>query len=675
MLRFHLPLLLGAASTAAAAASSITTEGTLAFGGGGALLDGNRPAWQRTFQHQKDGYGGLEDFTLTRRTPDTLFRVEARAVLGDADYRLAARWERFDAFYVDAGHQTFRTFYDGSGGFFLPRSLSFDALEESLHIDRASWWFEIGTLTPSAPQWRLRYARQTRQGNKSSTRWGDSNLVGAPYTVRSIVPATFAIDETRDIVTLDVEQQTDETTWAAGARVERSRVANANYVRRRPTEPQSRYVTARDEIQTDLFTAHSFFERTVSEQLRYSAGGLISTLDTNTAGSRIDGPAFNAAYNATFAQRQAFDMGFYGLLGGTQLKQYIGNLNFVYEPRKHWSVRPTVKYEHLRKEGIADFIDTNVLFGTLAPVQNQVAANSANSWNEFTEEIEVRTTRWPGWVVDLRGLWSQGTGHLVEQSVIVPTQVRLIDRDTEYDRFGQKYTFNAAWYPKSGFTLSTQYYFKLRVNDYRATRDNTPDRNPDRYPHYVIDQDLATHDVNLRVSWRPAARLAFVARYELQQSDIVSTLAGHPEEQTRNLTRHIAGLSSTWTATSRLYLTASLNRTSDRLETPVHRFNVTSESDYFNGSVAAGYALGKVTDLYLDYTFYRADNAVDHSLVTLPLDAEQRQDSVFLTWVRRHRPHLTYTGKLGYGANRDAMTGGINNYDAFMLYGKVQYSF
>ena len=93
-------------------------HGTIGVAAGGALVDGDQPAFQERFRQRKDGYGGLEDFSLTRTTNDSLFRLTARAIPGNEDYQVSARWERFDAFYVQANYQQFRTFYDGAGGFF-----------------------------------------------------------------------------------------------------------------------------------------------------------------------------------------------------------------------------------------------------------------------------------------------------------------------------------------------------------------------------------------------------------------------------------------------------------------------------------------------------------------------------------------------------------------------------
>ena len=660
------------------ASAQIVTSGTIAVGGGGALLDGDRPAFQENTRHNKEGYGGIENFTWSRTTDATLLRFDARAIPGDEDYQLTARWEKFDAFYVEANYKQFRTFYDGSGGRFLPRNLAISYFDEALALDRSYFSFEIGTLVPNRPLWRLRYDRTTRDGTKNSLRWGDSNLAGQPFVPRAFIPSYLLVDEERDIITAEVGEQTDTANWKVAGRYERTKVHNRHVARRRALEPQNRYVTMNEGTDTDLFSGHGFYERIFHENLRASAGGLITSIDTNITGSKIYGATPNAEYSPTFAQRQTGDVGYYGLSGGSRMKQYIGNLNVFYHPAKYWIVRPGVKYEHLRRDSDEGHVDTDFGGGAAAPaILRQIETDSRNSWNEFTEELEVRYLRWAKWTLDARGQWNQGTGNLVEQSILLPNSTSVLDRETDYDRFGQRYILNASWYIRPGLTLAAQYNYRLKIADYTHLRDSSSNgsRSIDRYPAFIIDQDIASHDGNIRVSWRPKSMLGFVTRYAHQRSTVTSTMDGLPEIQDGLLTRHVITQTATWNPTPRLYLTGAVSVTYDQLVVPPHRLTMNSDNNYTSASLGAGYALGKVTDLYLDANYYRADNYTDNPAVTLPLNAGQKLQSAFLTWVRRHSDRVIYTAKYGYATNRDGTFGGLNDFDAHIFYGKVQYKF
>ena len=655
-----------------------TVSGTIGVAAGGALVDGDQPAFQQRFRQRKDGYAGLEDLAVTRTTATSLFRIDGRFMEGVDDYRLAARYERFDAFYVEANFRSFRTFYDGSGGRFLPRDLSITWFNENLTLDRSFFSLELGTLVPNRPTWRLRYDRNTRTGTKSSIRWGDSNLAGQPFVPRAFIPSYYLIDEDRDIVTLDVSDRTDNANWELGGRYERTNVGNKHVARRRVGEAADRYVTQKEGISSDLFAGHGFYERIFHEKLRASAGGLITTIDSDVTGSKIYGGTPDADYSPTFARRQAQDIGYFGLIGTTRMKQYLGNLNAVYEPTKFWSIRPGVKYEHLRQDSGEDHTDTDVGGGAAAAAINrQIEAASRNSWNEVTEELEVRYKRWADWVLDVRGQWNQGTGNLVEESILVPNAVRVIDRESEYERIGQRYILNASWYVRPGLTIAAQYNYRLKIANYEHRRDSTSNgsRSPDRYPAFIVDQDIESHDGNIRVSWRPKAMLSFVTRYAHQRSTVTSTMDGLPEIQNGVLTRHVLTQTATWNPTARLYFTGAVNVTYDQLTVPPHRLTFNSDNNYTSASLGAGYALGKVTDVYLEANHYRADNYTDNPAVTLPLNAGQKTQSAFLTWVRRHSDRLIYTAKYGYAINRDGTFGGLNDFNAHLFYGKVQYKF
>ena len=53
------------ALSAASASAQVSVSGVVGLAAGGALLDGDRPAFQETLRLKKDGYGGLEALTVS----------------------------------------------------------------------------------------------------------------------------------------------------------------------------------------------------------------------------------------------------------------------------------------------------------------------------------------------------------------------------------------------------------------------------------------------------------------------------------------------------------------------------------------------------------------------------------------------------------------------------------
>lgn len=661
---------------AAALAADVTTEGTISVGAGGALLNGDRPSFQQVYQHRKDGFGGIEELRVTSESKEWLFRFDGRLLPGDDDYKLSARLEKPDKFYVTAGFESYRVWYDGSGGIFRPTNTSFVMFGEDLSLTRSKAWLELGAYTSDKTLFRFRYERNDRDGNKGTTYWADSNLVGAPYATRNIVAGFHDLDEVTHSFSADVGNEEKETVkWKVGARYSETELNNKRNTRRRPFESADRIVTQKDQTKTDMFAAHGFYERKVNEQLTVSGGALITDLDTNLAGSRIYGQSYDPVFDPAYVRRQQRDEGYYDLTGHGNLKQTVLNLNAVYVPKKNWSVRPAIRFENLHQETISEFMETNIGAGpAFAAIVEEVEGEQKKKWNEWSEAVEVRYTGTPNWTYSAKAEWVQGSG-TTEEERILHTGVLTIDRDNDNERMSQKYSLKANWYAQPGLTIAAQFYYKSNTNDYDAVRDNTPPGTADRYPAYITDQDFETNDFNLRVSWRPMSLLSFVTRYDHQQSKIVSQEAGLAKERSSKLTSHILSESITWNPTNRLYLNVNVNFTWDQLATPAYRFVLNSDNNYVNGSIGGGYALAKLDDVYFDYSFFRANNFIDNSDLSLPFGADQKQQGAFLTWVRRQSEHLTYTVKYGYMKNVDGTWAGLNDFKAHVIYAKVQYHF
>ncbi len=660
---------------AALFAADVTTEGTLTVGGGGALLDGDRPAFQKITQHKKDGFGGIENFRLTAEGEDYIFRFDAKLMAGDDDYRAALRYEKTDRYWVAAGFEQFRVYYDGSGGYFAPTDTSFVMFDEDLSLRRTKLWAEIGAYTANKTLIKLRYERRGRDGTKSSTAWADTNLVGT-FGTRNVVPSFYDLDEVVHSFTLDVGNDTQENVkWNVGARYQETELDNRKWSRRRPFESADRQITTKDQTQTDIFAVHGFYQRTINEKLTVSAGALRTDLDSNIRGSRTYGQTYDPVYDPAYIRRQQRDEGYNDLHGDAELKQTVLNLNAVYVPQKHWSIRPSIRFENLHQETMAEFIETNVGAGpAFTAILEEGEGDHNKKWDEFAEALELRYTGKPDWTFSAEGEWIQGSGDLHEQRILHHTIVS-VDRHMDNERNSQKYSLNANWYAKPGLTFASQYYFKVNTNDYDATVDNTPATGGDRYPAFITDQDFETHDVNFRLSWRPMSLLGLVTRYDLQQSKIISQEAGLQKADSSKYNSHILSQSATWSPTGRLFLNGSVNITYDQIETPAYAFVQHGDNNYINGAVGGGYAIGKLDDVYFNYNWFRASNFIDNSARSLPYGLSQKLQTASVTWVRRQTEHLIYTLKYSYVTNRDRTWSGLNDFDAHVIYARVQYHF
>lgn len=675
MQRFRSSLLLATLlAPAALLAQTVTTSGSLSFAIGGALHEGDRAAYQRAVQHAKQGFIGLEDFNLVREADDSVFEFNARILPGDEDYAVSFRFEKPERYYIDAGFEQFRVWYDGSGGYFRPRAMSFRLFDQDLSLDRTKAWLEAGVYLPQQTLLRFRYEHNARSGTKDTTIWGDSNAP-APYGARYVVPGLLDLNETTNSFAVDLGNTSQENQkWNVGARVAETKIDDKRYNRRRPFDPVGdRIFTQKDESQNDLFAAHGYYLRKFTEQLTVSGGALITKLDTVIAGSRIYGQSYDPLYDKSYVRRQQRDEGFFNLEGEADVKQTVLNLNAVYTPKKDWSVRPSVRFENRHEESMAEFVETNIPATNLVVVEEHLESESEKEWNEFTEAVEVRYTGKPNWTFNAAGEWIQGTGDAEE--LLGEHGVALIDKTNDVSRYAQKYSVSANWYAKPGLTFAAQYYYKVATNDYDLIHDSTPPYGGDRYPGYIIDQDFETHDVNARVSWRPLSQLNLVSRYDHQESKVTNVIAGLAKSGSGDYSSDIISQSVTWSPTARLFLTGSINVTYDQLKTPAYPFIQQGDNNYMNGSLGAGYVLTQRDDLFVDYNWFDSDNYIDNSRFSVPYGLTQKQNAAYVTWVRRQSERLVYTVKYGYVTNDDTTYGGLNDFDAHVIYAKVQYHF
>jgi hypothetical protein len=169
--------------------------------------------------------------------------------------------------------------------------------------------------------------------------------------------------------------------------------------------------------------------------------------------------------------------------------------------------------------------------------------------------------------------------------------------------------------------------------------------------------------------------LNLVTRYDMQQSNIISQEAGLEKARSSDYNSHIISQSATWSPTGRLYLTGSVNVTYDQLKTPAYAFIQHGDNNYVSGSVGGGYALAKLDDVYFNYNWFRASNFIDNFATSLPYGLSQKHQTASVTWVRRQSERLIYTVKYGYVTNRDGTWSGLNDFDAHVIYARVQYHF
>ncbi len=664
---------------------------------GNFFVSGDRAQFEQRHQRPTGPFGGIEDFHWeTPVQKEGLFTVDGRAIFDNHDYALTLGVSNPKRGYVRAGYREFRTWYDASGGFFPPNGQWFNLFDDEMSVDRGTAWIEAGLTLPNAPVVTFRYSHEFRDGRKGSTIWGDSALTGGLGT-RAIVPSFYDIDEKRDIFELDVKHTIGNTDFGLGGRADFLDQNNSRNLRRRPGETGTtvlgpgtsidRYVTQQDGLESDLFNVHGFSETRFSEKILFTTGGSFTTMDTDISGSRIYGPDYDPIYDPSFERRQERDSGFFDLGGGAQWKQYVGNINLMIIPCEHLTLVPSLRFEHSDQDGFASFTSTEVgAAPTFPTVEEDLRNQQEREFTDVSEALELRYTGVTNWVFYLRGEWLEGEGDQKERQAEtdVPPPSTTIQRNTDSERFTQKYVLGINWYPHRRVNMAMQYYHKERDNDYDHHVDSTSNatNSGNRYPAFLVAQDFKTDDVNFRITWRPCSYFGSVSRYDFQLSTIDTTGDQLHSVESGEMVSHIFSQSLTISPWNPVYLQLNGTYAYDELDTPATSISgaaanlvTKSHNGYWNASALVGLTLNDRTELQAQYSYYQSDNYINNSRVSTPYGDEASEHGVTVTLNRMLTPRLRWTLKYGYFDYSDTTSGGHNNYTAHMVYSSLQYRF
>ncbi|MEO8428098.1 MAG: TonB-dependent receptor [Verrucomicrobiota bacterium] len=639
---------------------------------GGVIVSGNQAQYQSRYGVRKGAFGGVEDFHYEEDVGKKgLFHIDGHGIFDNHDYSVKLGVEHPEIGYLEAGYREFRTWSDGSGGFFPGNNGWYPVFDDALALDRGEAWFKAGLTLPNLPVFEVRYTHQFRKGQEDSTSWGDVNIPG--YGSRAIVPSFRNINETRDIFSGEVKHTVGQTDFGLGLRYEVSSTDNSLNLRRNPGQPGDRYVTQRDGVDTDLFNMHAFVETVLSKKVLLTMGYSFTTLDSDISGYRL----YGTAYDPDFAQRLPSPDTYQGVSGGSQLNQHVANLNVMLRLTDHLVLIPALRVEKQDTDSASSYDSPAAPFSSF-PYQ----ASSDRGLLDVSESLELRYTGLTNWVFYIRPTWLEGSGDLSETWDNLGTGGNVVRRSTDDDRFWQKYPVGARWYPLKGLNFSAEYYHKIHENDYNHIVDSTPNTLASIpisvYPAFLNAQKLTTDDANFRVAWRPLATLSLVGRYDFQFSTIDTLPDNLSKIQSSEMVSHIVSCTISWTPVGRLYLQAGVNRVWDKTDTPGDEITPAiqdAKNNYWTVTCALGYALDNKTDLELQYLFYRADNYADNSAYGLPYGASAQENGITAGLNRRVSDRIQWTLKYGFFDGRDTTSGHYNDYQAHLVSTSFRYRF
>ena len=647
------------------------------FGVGGNFISGDKAQFQTQKGLPSGAFGGLEGFHFeTPVDKKGLFSIDGRGVFDNHDYSVKLELSHPDKGYVRAGYTQYRIYYDGLGGYLPSNGLIFQGLfDNSLAVDRAHTFFEAGLTLPDKPVISFRYDLDTRDGLKDSTHWGQTTLTPGSLQ-KKITPAFRNLDETRHTFSLDVKHALGNTEFGLGGRYEIQDNKDSRSIYQQPTQGTTARILTQDEgIAADIASAHAYTDTKLSDKWEFTTGYAFSTLHSVLSGDRVNTPIVTPL--------SAADTRFANLAGGSDLNQYVMNLNLMYSPSTNWYVIPSVRVE---KEDLNGSSTDNVVTGTATQVVSPATqfANNDKTSLYVTEALDIRYSGIKNWAFYTRVEFSEDRSNLAEQFGTNITKAATILRDTEWNRLLQKYTVGANWYPSRKANFGAQYYHRISDNDYQNSVDSTSNlgTSGDRFPAYLGNQNFDVDDFNVRMTLRLLPTLTMVTRYDFQ----LSTAYTQPEllagiESARNR-RHLIGQTLSWTPLNWLYVQANGNYVLSTTHSPVEELTgamtgvvLSAPNDYWTAGLTLGFAIDEKTDLQTSYSYYRANDYVDNSAVGMPYGAGAREHEVSVSVTRKISKAMRWNLRYAFSSYHDETSGGALNYEAHGILSSLQYRF
>lgn len=642
---------------------------------GGFVTSGSQAQFQQSHQTALGPFGGVSDFHYQHDLDKTTtVTADGHALFDEKDYKLNLAVTREKVGFIKISFDEFRTWYNANGGFYPPSGVGYPSSASALGLDRGSVSFEAGLRLENAPNITFKYTHNFRDGEKSSTSWGFANPPGS-YLAQGLTPTVRDIDEHSDAFQLDVTHRIKSTDIALGLRYETGQLNDGLEISQYPGEPVQDKITDREGTSYDLLSANASTETWIRKNLMLSTGYSFSDLDSGFSGSRIYGSDFDVGYSP--AAQNGF--GYLGLNGGSRIRDYVMDVNVLWKPTPQFSIVPSLR---VQKEDLDSGLNGLETFEADSPAP--FVASGSGEVLDVRERLDARYTGLTNWVLSARGDWTEGNGNLNQAGGLGPMSgsgIPGVLNETDDGRFFQKYSLDARWYPFRRVSVDAGGYYKINDYHYDNPLDSTPNNSANRYPGYLVMQDFETYDANAGLTLRPWQSVTLISRYEYQWSTIHTTpdpVSGLGEAESSEMQSHILAESVSWIPWSRLNLQAAFNYVLSRTRTPASDYTqavLAAQNNYWTLSFSSGLVLDDRTDLSLDYFYYRADDYNNNSAAGVPYGAGAEEHGLTASLVRRISKHLRWSLKYGYYRYRDDLSGGMNNYDAQLVYSSMQYRF
>ncbi len=677
----------------------------------GVSISGDEAAFQQRTGQSSSTAGGIEDFHYSQDlSKDTTLVVDGKALFNDEDYLAKLNLSKTDVGSFEAGWKSFRTFYDGIGGFF-PTSNQWNALNpEDLHVDRGEFWAEAKIKLANTPEFTFRFTDGTRTGKKDSLIWGDSDFTGIPNNVspisptRKMVPSYRKLDEHNQNLEGTMRDTVGNTTYSITLIHEKTDDNDVRFGMRYPGEVKPYPTPAAtvllppakmnnqvqysetDGMKTTTNGINGKIETTVSDKIKLLAGYKYEKLDGTISGDR----PINTITPTAIGPVNAPSDNFLNLYGDSNIETYAGMLGVELKPLPALFAKLAVSAEDKRTAssgGLTSVTSTvNATTGAVTVTPTNQVFFSRIKENSYTPALDLSYTG-----IRSVTLYFTGSKQFVsgDERYTTPYNPLTAGNGTlannTVDDGHNKLNLGFNWNQSTLLNLRGEVFHKEHENHdtgYSSSLGLT------YLLHYKFD------GFKLTAILKPLPELSFTTRYVYQKgtADVTGVLPTFPQYDSMDAANHTIAETVDWNPTKQFYAQANINVVFNTLNTAYGRSGITAatattvayssdtivtnaDNNYITASVMAGAVLTKIDDLQLRFTYYRADNynpAV--AALTMPYGAGAKEVSVSAGLKHKFSDRCIGNLKVGYYDSQNDTTGGNTNFRGPLAYVSLDYA-
>lgn len=623
-------------------------------------VDGDERKFREDHWIQDGWSGGLEHFLLEKPLKgDWLLHMEGRAIVREEDYEFRLDIKKEDLGFFRTGYTEYRKYFDDTGGFFRPFSIPVFDLNKDMHLDIGNFFLEAGITIPDLPQVVVGYEHRFKEGEKSLLEWGS---VSEGALTRKIFPSFKEMDEKLDIFKVEVDHDIGKVHVGDQFRYERYKTDTIRFEEERNLDAgTSEMVNVSEKYDHDALFNTFHLESHLNEKFYFSLGYLLHELEGHAAFSMLTTPFGPDPFDKNWRTRSV----------ELDQESHVLNLNTQFGPYRQLSFHGGIQAEFTETEGDTDAILTETLPG-VGPVSPEAQIRSSMDKNGFMEIAGVRYSGIPYTSLYAEGKWTQQGIDLFEREVEDAALAFERFTDTDVDR--RRYTIGFSSSPIRRLTFSGRYRRSYRESDYDHKEDTEPG-----YSAFINKQELNTEEIATKVTARMITAVKATFQYQLVKTkiDTLSQTTSPSSVESGDYVANIYSVSVTATPISSLYLTGLFSYRDVNSES----FDNESASvigydgDVYSFIGTAGWAVGKKTDLTLEYLYSLSDNFQNNATEGLPLGVDNKSHGLSLGCSRKITDQVQARFRYGFYKYDEESNGGVDDYEVHLLGVGLEFKF